>query len=43
MIVYERVASSPYSERILRSLGLDGVVQVSPLHCHTLDEVEQFL
>jgi selenocysteine lyase/cysteine desulfurase len=43
VIVYERVASSPYSERILRSLGLEGVVRVSPLHCHTIAEAERFL
>ena len=43
VIVYERVATSYYSERILHSLGLEGVVRVSPLHCHTLDEAEEFL
>ncbi|MFF3492000.1 aminotransferase class V-fold PLP-dependent enzyme [Streptomyces sp. NPDC002795] len=43
VIVYERVASSPYSERILRAVGLEGVVRVSPLHCHTLEEIERFL
>ncbi|AXK37725.1 aminotransferase class V-fold PLP-dependent enzyme [Streptomyces armeniacus] len=41
--VYERVATSHYSERILRSLGLEGVVRVSPLHCHTPEEAEHFL
>ncbi|MFE6752687.1 hypothetical protein ACFVDQ_03715 [Streptomyces sp. NPDC057684] len=43
VIAYERVVSSPYSERILCSLGLEGVVRVSPLGCHTLAEVERFL
>ncbi|MFJ8048328.1 aminotransferase class V-fold PLP-dependent enzyme [Streptomyces luteogriseus] len=43
VIVYERVATSHYSERILRSLGLEEVVRVSPLHCHTLEEAEHFL
>ncbi|MGP3769417.1 aminotransferase class V-fold PLP-dependent enzyme [Streptomyces sp. SDT5-1] len=43
VIVYERVATSPYSERILRAVGLNGVVRVSPLHCHTLEEAERFL
>ncbi|AGP52280.1 aminotransferase class V-fold PLP-dependent enzyme [Streptomyces rapamycinicus] len=43
IVVYERVATSHYSERILRSLGLEGVVRVSPLHCHTLTEVDAFL
>ncbi|RFC77220.1 aminotransferase class V-fold PLP-dependent enzyme [Streptomyces sp. AcE210] len=43
VVVYERVASSPYSERILRAVGLDGIVRVSPLHCHTAAEAERFL
>ncbi|WP_199830113.1 aminotransferase class V-fold PLP-dependent enzyme [Streptomyces viridochromogenes] len=43
VIVYERVATSHYSERILRSLGLEEVVRVSPLHCHSLEEAERFL
>ncbi|RII20593.1 putative cysteine desulfurase [Streptomyces sp. YIM 130001] len=43
VIVYERVASSAYSERILRAVGLEEVVRVSPLHCHTIEEAEQFL
>lgn len=41
--VYERVASSIYSRRMLESFGLEGAVRVSPLHCHTLAEMEQFL
>jgi len=43
VIVYERVVSSIYSERMLTSLGLQGAVRVSPLHCHTLDDVDRFL
>ena len=43
VIVYERVASSIYSGRMLNSLGLDGAVRVSPLHCHTSDDVDRFL
>ncbi|WP_331773169.1 aminotransferase class V-fold PLP-dependent enzyme (plasmid) [Embleya sp. NBC_00888] len=43
VIVYERVANNHYSARILRSLGLEGVVRVSPLHCHTPQEAEHFL
>ena len=42
VIVYERVASSIYSGRMLESLGLEGAVRVSPLHCHTFDDVDQF-
>lgn len=43
VIVYERVASSIYSGRMLESLGLRGAVRVSPLHCHTLQDVDRFL
>ena len=43
VIVYERVASSIYSGRMLESLGLEGAVRVSPLHCHTFDDVDRFL
>ncbi|MGZ5180229.1 MAG: aminotransferase class V-fold PLP-dependent enzyme [Ramlibacter sp.] len=43
VIVYERVASSLYSGRMLNSLGLEGAVRVSPLHCHTFDDVDRFL
>ncbi len=43
VIVYERVASSLYSGRMLKSFNLDGAVRVSPLHCHTGEEIERFL
>jgi cysteine desulfurase / selenocysteine lyase len=43
VIVYERVASSIYSGRMLKSLGLEGAVRVSPLHCHTFEDVDRFL
>ncbi|AXF25729.1 aminotransferase [Burkholderia pyrrocinia] len=42
-IVYERVASSLYSGRMLKSFNLDGAVRVSPLHCQTGEEIEWFL
>jgi selenocysteine lyase/cysteine desulfurase len=28
---------------MLKSLGLEGAVRVSPLHCHTFDDVDRFL
>jgi selenocysteine lyase/cysteine desulfurase len=43
VIVYERVASSLYSGRMLKSFGLDGAVRVSPLHCHTPADIARFL
>ena len=41
--VYERVVSSIYSKRMLESFGLDGAVRISPLHCHTMADVDRFL
>ena len=43
VIVYERVASSLYSKRMLESFGLDGAIRVSPLHCNSKEEIERFL
>ena len=39
VIVYERVASSLYSGRMLKSFGLAGAVRISPLHCHAPDDI----
>lgn len=41
--VYERVATSLYSRRMLASFGLAGTVRVSPLHCNSVADMEQFL
>ncbi|WP_343592428.1 aminotransferase class V-fold PLP-dependent enzyme [Paracidovorax wautersii] len=41
--VYERSVASLYSRRMLESFGLTGAVRVSPLHCHTAEEVDAFL
>lgn len=43
VIVHERVASSLYSGRMLKSFGLGGVVRISPLHCHAPDDIARFL
>ncbi|WZL74556.1 hypothetical protein QBE52_07655 [Clostridiaceae bacterium 35-E11] len=43
VISFERVISSPYSSRMLRSLKFDGCVRVSPLHCHNINGIEKFL
>lgn len=43
VIVYERVASSLYSQRMLESFALEGAIRVSPLHCHTFDDIDRFL
>lgn len=41
--VFERVNTSPYSRRIVESLGLTGAIRVSPLHCHGLADIDEFL
>jgi cysteine desulfurase/selenocysteine lyase len=41
--VYERVASSIYSKRMLDSFKLKGGIRVSPLHVHTPEDVDTFL
>lgn len=43
VIVYERVYTSLYSKRIVESLGLEGAIRISPLHCHDLDDIDTFL
>ncbi|MBR8295579.1 aminotransferase class V-fold PLP-dependent enzyme [Burkholderia cenocepacia] len=43
VIVYERVASSLYSGRMLKSFGVAGAVRISPLHCHAPDDIARFL
>lgn len=43
VIVYERVATSIYSARMLESFNLTGTVRISPLHCHSEDDINQFL
>lgn len=43
VIVYERVASSLYSRRMLESFGLQGAVRVSPLHCNDPADIDRFL
>lgn len=43
VIVYERIAKSLYSKRMLEACDLDGAVRVTPLHCHTIDDIDKFL
>lgn len=43
VIVYERVSTSLYSKRMLESFGLQGAIRVSPLHCNSAADVDQFL
>lgn len=41
--VFERVASSLYSRRMLESFGLKGALRVSPFHCHSTGDMDSFL
>jgi len=41
--VFERLATSSFSQRILQDLGLPGIVRVSPMHFNTIEEVDLFL
>jgi selenocysteine lyase/cysteine desulfurase len=43
VIVYERIDTSAYSKRMLKSFNMDGAIRVSPLHCHTIDDIDTFL
>lgn len=41
--VIERLRSSMYSKRILEALGIEGAIRVSPLHCNSTEDIDEFL
>ena len=43
ILVYARESSSHYSKRILEAVNLNAIVRVSPIHCHTPEDVDKFL
>lgn len=44
VILAPRLASSIYSQRMLDSFSIeDGVLRVSPLHCHSVSDIDEFL
>jgi selenocysteine lyase/cysteine desulfurase len=43
VIVYERIASSHYSSRMLKAFNMDGAIRVSPLHCNSPEDIIKFL
>ena len=43
VVVHERTDDSLYSARQVNSIGEHGIVRVSPLHCHTFEDIDQFL
>lgn len=43
VIVYDRNDGNYYSVRSLHPFGLDGIIRVSPLHCHATADIDTFL
>lgn len=42
IIVCDRSNRSMYAKRIVEALGLTGAIRVSPLHCHSTDDIDRF-
>lgn len=43
VIVCDRSNRSMYAKRIVESIGITGAIRVSPLHCHSIDDIDRFL
>jgi cysteine desulfurase/selenocysteine lyase len=43
IIVFSRLQSNVMSRRALKALGSEGIIRVSPLHCHSFEEIDRFL
>ncbi len=43
VVIHERTDASLYSARQVNSIGQHGIVRVSPLHCHTYKDIDEFL
>lgn len=43
VVVHERTDASLYSARQVNSINQHGIVRVSPLHCHTYADIDEFL
>ncbi len=43
VIVCDRLNTSMYAKRILDSLGISSCIRVSPLHCHSAADIDEFL
>lgn len=43
ILVFARESSSRFSKKILDAVNLDAIVRVSPIHCHTTEDVDMFL
>lgn len=43
VIVCDRSNQSMYAKRIVEAIGLTGAIRVSPLHCHSDEDIDRFL
>lgn len=43
VVVHERTDASLYSARQVNSINKHGIVRISPLHCHTYADIDEFL
>ncbi|WP_432665620.1 aminotransferase class V-fold PLP-dependent enzyme [Wukongibacter baidiensis] len=43
IVTYPRTDDSRFSKRMLESFGITGLVRVTPLHCHTREDMDDFL
>ena len=43
ILVFARESSSHFSQKILEAVNLGAIVRVSPIHCHTPEDIDRFL
>lgn len=43
IVTYPRTDDSMFSKRMLESFGIKGLVRVTPLHCHSKEDIDDFL
>lgn len=43
IVTFERVDTSPFSARMLNALDLSESIRISPVHPHTLEDIDKFL
>lgn len=43
IIIYERIDKSLYSKRMLESFDMQGCLRISPLHCNSPEDIDEFL
>jgi selenocysteine lyase/cysteine desulfurase len=43
IVVYDRVRTNPMSRRLLDNMGVKEIIRVTPLHCNSKEEIDEFL